>query len=137
MKNFFILLSLIVCFALVLFSCGDLFGLFPPKASEEAYTLDLGFAVENCEYENAKTYTINDEVVGQVVYLKGDESTLNQIAKKLGLFVTKKYYVGQILMVEGVSSLLRFKIDGKQENVQIAFSDEKITIGSPIIYGAY
>jgi len=69
--------------------------------------------------------------------LKGNIEDLNNICDKLGLIIVKKYNVGNINMIEGVSSRVKYFIDGRRENIQIAIEENNIMIGSPIIYGSY
>jgi len=100
-------------------------------------SLNLGFVLEEFSCDNVKTYKQDGVVVGECVCLKGNIEDLNNICDKLGLIIVKKYNVGNINMIEGVSSRVKYFIDGRRENIQIAIEENNIMIGSPIIYGSY
>lgn len=99
--------------------------------------LNLGFVKENYESNNYKKYTSDNIVVGECVCLNLKNFSLNQIANKLGLVVTKKYYVDELMIIEGVSAKLKYAINDRRENVQIAINGDNVVVASPIIYGSY
>lgn len=95
---------------------------------------NLGFLCENvakkCIY-----YEENGEIVGECVFL--DLSSLNEIASKMGLVVLKEYFVGTRRVIEGVSSMVKYSISGRQSNVQICIDNQNVQMASPIIYGSF
>ena len=99
---------------------------------------DLGYVLEEKNKGNSIKYISNGEVVGECVWLTGGEELLNKVSDRLGLLVTKKYYVDNNLIIEGVSSLLKYKLKNRQSNIQISVDGNGIiTVASPIIYGSY
>ena len=99
---------------------------------------DLGYVLEEKNKGNSIKYISNGEVVGECVWLTGGEELLNKVSDRLGLLVTKKYYVDNNLIIEGVSSLLKYKLKNRQANIQISVDGNGIiTVASPIIYGSY
>lgn len=149
MKRFLFMVfpALIFVFSLVC-SCSSLSQLFYKEsykvkqtgiASDNVYaSLDLGFVVEETSLiTNFKNYLQDGVVVGECISVKGDINDINRICDKLGLNILKKYKVGDILMIEGVSPRIKYFLDDRQSNIQIAVNKNDITIGSPIIYGSY
>ena len=98
---------------------------------------DFGFVGEMGDSLEYKKYIKNSNVVGECIELKNQPTNLNRICEDLGLLIINKYNVGEINIIEGCSNLLPYRIKERQCNIQIAVSDEKIVIGSPIIYGSY
>ena len=98
---------------------------------------DLGFVLEQNTGQNSLIYKKNNNIVGECVWIKAGQEKLNYICNKLGLTILKKYFVGERLLIEGRSSLLKYKLNGTNQNVQICSYNNLITIGSPIIYGNY
>ncbi len=149
MKNFLIITSLLGAFVLmILCSSTTLASLFENdytkktqmgEVGEAVYASgDLGFVLEEeGENVNCISYKSGNVVIGECVWMNGGESWLNYVCDKLGLLITKKYTLGNKLMIEGVSAKLHYYISGRQENIQIVASNNVITIGSPIIYGSY
>ena len=99
---------------------------------------NLGFVLEQKTKGNTVNYVKGKSIVGECVWIKGGKDKLNYIGDRLGLFVLDKYYVGDSLIIEGVSSLLKYKIEERRANVQICVDSRGvITVASPIIYGSY
>ncbi len=139
MKNFLLVLFLFISLAvLLLFSTGTLGSVLSAKQTlgESYFSTDLGFVLEEKDNESIK-YKSGDEVVGECMMLLGGKERLNQIQNRLGLLITKKYFVDDKLIIEGVSNLLPYRLSGRQENIQISYSNGGIVVGSPIIYGSY
>ncbi|MBR2909929.1 MAG: hypothetical protein IKC11_06290 [Clostridia bacterium] len=146
MKRFLLIvlpvLFMVVCLGL---SSGDVRGVFlgetnKIKASKSEITYaesDLGFVVENFEAKNLLKYTSKGEVVGECLMVFGGKQKMNELAQKMGLVILNKYEVENKSVVEGVSTLLSYRIKGRRANVQMVADGEKIVIGTPIIYGSY
>lgn len=95
---------------------------------------NLGFLCENV-FGDHVTYEQDGEVVGECVFIK--KSALEKVASKIGLVVLKKYEVADRVVIEGMSPLLKFSIEGRQSNVQICIDGDIVQIASPIIYGSF
>jgi len=139
MKRIFWVLGLIllVCFCLC---CSDLKlnNLFNISENyKNNKHLNLGFIFEKYETNNYKKYMTGDKVVGECVEVDCKNVNINKIADKLGLMITNKYYVGEMVVIEGVSSKVNYALKNRRENIQIAIKGDKATIASPIIYGSY
>ena len=67
----------------------------------------------------------------------GGKQKMNELAQKMGLVILNKYEIENKSVVEGVSTLLSYRIKGRRANVQMVADGEKIVIGTPIIYGSY
>ncbi len=147
MKSFIKVFFFIVSFALaLLLANGGLFSLLTKTDAINANfeisenmqsTNNLGFLVEKGTAGKFVNYIRNGEVVGECVWLAQDLLNLNKLCEKLALTNLKKYYVGERYIIEGSSPLLKYSIDGKSANVQIACYNQTTVVGSPIIYGSY
>ena len=147
MKRFILSFTLVMCLvAGVILSNTSLFGLFKgyKEISQKGYTGDavyaggnLGFVLEVQNDSSSTKYMCNSVVIGECISLDGGKKRLNEICDKLGVLVLDKYQVGDRYIIEGSSALLKYFIEGRQSNVQIAVEGDRITIGSPIIYGSY
>ena len=98
---------------------------------------DLGFVLEQDSKKNNISYLKNGKVVGECVFLVGGMDVVNFVSNKLGMMITKKYWVENKYIIEGVSSLVKYSLVDRRDNVQIAVCENQITVGSPIIYGSY
>ena len=136
-KIFVVFIPLFLTIFLCVFSQFSLKSLIGFSAEGEVRALNLGFVIEEYLTENYKVYKDNEKVVGECVTINGGQECLNKIASRLGFMLTNKYEIGESCVYEGVSPKLKYSINNKQANVQIAVLKEKITIASPIIYGSY
>ena len=100
-------------------------------------TIDLGFVKEEYFGTNYKQYKSEDKVVGESVQIKGNNLKLNKLCDELGVVVLKKYFVNDKLIIEGVSSMFKYRNENSQANIQICLENDIITVGLPIIYGSY
>lgn len=107
------------------------------KGVESQKCTDLGFLIEENKTINFKNYKKGSQIVGECVTIDASLLNLNQICERLGINITKKYELGDRLIIEGYSPLLNYYIEGRQENVQLCLNDEELTIATPIIYGSY
>ena len=99
---------------------------------------NLGFVLEReNNISNSLKYLQNGQVIGECIWIVGKKNKLNKICEKLGMVITNTYCVGERQMLEGYSALLSYQLKGTNKNIQIAITDEKIVVGSPIIYGSY
>jgi len=127
----------ILIFGLV-FSQGSLSNLFNLNSTASGKALDLGFITQEFNTKgDVITYTNNGKVVGECVTLRVPKHKLNSICDKLGLIITDKYVVEDILIIEGSSARIKYAIEGRLANVQISAKENEIIIGTPIIYGSY
>ena len=71
-------------------------------------------------------------------YIAG-KSEVEKLAMQFELKNTTMQNLGNIVLLCGYSPLINssINIDGKKINVQIAYSDNTITVGSPLILGEY
>lgn len=140
MKKIFAVLLIMFLFAFGLCFKNSLFSFCEEEVisinsgSVEYAGANLGFLCEKVS-EDYVTYEQNGEVVGECVFVK--KSALEKIASDIGLVVLEKYEVAGRTVVEGVSALLKFSIEGRQANVQICIDGEVAQIASPIIYGSF
>lgn len=135
----FPMILIILCFCL---SSGTMKDIFEEEIFVEYKEItyaesNLGFVVEEKLGSNYLKYVSKGKVVGECLFFNAGKHNANYLAEKLGLMITSSYFVDGKQIVEGVSTLLKYKIDGKKANVQMAISDEQIIIGTPIIYGSY
>lgn len=138
MRRFFLLLFIIVALSFaLLFSQVSLFGLLGVRTdvvTTKASETDLGFVIEE-KCENSIRYFRGNDIVGECVEV--NSLSLSDISRKLGLTVTNKYSSEGRTVIEGISSLCKFYVKGRKENVMIAITGDRITVASPIIYGSF
>ena len=86
---------------------------------------------------DAKTQTIVDcgKVIGEFTTI--NKKDLNRAIDKLKIFITKKYYVDDRLIIEGNSNYLPYKNKNQNFNVQIAVSGESAKIASPALLDSF
>lgn len=131
---FVLLLAFGICFKSSLFPFCKEDCIEPGSESVSYAGANLGFICEKVSKEYVK-YENGGEIVGECVFV--EKSAVEKIANKIGLVVLKKYKIGERVVVEGVSSVLKYCIEGRQANVQICINEEFAQIGSPIIYGSF
>lgn len=96
-------------------------------------------------FKNAKNIRKNlNNILGESVSFKGDKLKFTLIMEKLNLkySFTENIDNNKIICCFGYSNLNELKnreiqVDEKKVNVQIAFNNNTITIGHPIILGDY
>ena len=78
-------------------------------------------------------------VDGVSVSFDGSEQDVTRISELLNLNVTHQYNLEGIDVVCGLSYKVNggVVLDGKTVNVQIAYKDGVVTVGSPLILGSY
>lgn len=80
-------------------------------------------------------------VLGESVSFKSDLFSIDRIIKFYNIDVKIKENVADIITIYGYSKNNQFTnsviIDNEPVNIQIAFKDKKLTIGTPIILGDY
>ena len=78
-------------------------------------------------------------VDGVSVSFDGNEEDITRISQCLNLRVTHQYSLDGIEVVCGISSKVNggVVVDGRTVNVQIAYKDGIVTVGSPLILGSY
>ena len=78
-------------------------------------------------------------VDGVSVSFDGNEQDVTRIAELLNLNITHQYSLEGIDVVCGLSFKVNggVVLDGKTVNVQIAYKDGVVTVGSPLILGSY
>lgn len=140
MKKFCFVLFLIllvafgVCFKSSLFSFCEKDFIETDSKNISYAGANLGFLCEKVSKDYVK-YEKDGEIVGECVFV--EKSSVEKIANEIGLVVLKKYKIGEKIVVEGVSPILKYYISGRQANVQICINEEFAQIGSPIIYGSF
>lgn len=142
MKKFLLLSFVLILFGFGIFwGSGTLSSLLYKNQSETLENVfvkyansSLGFLDEEIDGKTLK-YVSNGKVVGECVFTK--KIYLNKLSEKLGLMITKKYKLCESEVIEGVSSLSKFSISGRQANIQISIKGEDVIIASPIIYGSF
>ncbi len=137
MKRFLLIVGMMLFFIFALlmtkFKLSDFYNI----SSVSTKTIDLGFVKEVYFGTNYKQYKSEDKVVGESVQIKGNNLKLNKLCDELGVVVLKKYFVNDKLIIEGVSSMFKYRNENSQANIQICLENDIITVGLPIIYGSY
>ena len=79
------------------------------------------------------------QVDGVSVSFSGSASDVSRISDLLKITVTNSYTLDGIEIVCGLSLKVNggVTLDGKTVNVQIAYKDGVVTVGSPLILGSY
>lgn len=136
MKRFLIVVLTMFVFSLAIAVSGISLA---SLSSGEAYKgrTDLGFLFEENQTRDFKLYKKGDMVVGECVTISAKLSDLNKICEKLGVSVIQRYEVENRLVIEGISPLLNYFIEGRESNVQLSYENNQLVIGTPIIYGSY
>ena len=141
MKKFCLMFVLSVSFALcVLLSRGGLNDLLKNHIKESssvekvAVSTNLGFVVEQSQGSQIK-YVSGGKEVGECIEIS--KKDLQKVCEKLGLMITSRYWTSGREIIEGVSALTKYSIAGKAENIQICIDNEKVLVGTPIIYGSF
>lgn len=98
----------------------------------ESNVLNLGFAYE---IKTKKVFAYDDEksVLGFSFSFKGNQNDLNCLIDQTGIRIFEKYFINQTCVFEGE---IRTGFLEKTK-VQIAFFENRITLGSPVIFGSY
>ena len=78
-------------------------------------------------------------VDGVSVTFDGNKEDVDRICKMLNVTVTDSYILCGIEIMCGLSSKVSGSVvlDGRNVNVQIAYKDGEVTVGSPLILGSY
>lgn len=76
---------------------------------------------------------------GESFSFLGEMGDVNKILSKLNVSKLKEEKVGDIYIVYGYSPNIKksIDVDDQKINIQIALSDKKITVGTPLILGGY
>lgn len=119
------------------------------------YCLDISSEINNCNIlNNGNSYVIKADinyakeikskvsfVMGESVRFKGLISGIDKIIDFYKIKVLKTEKLDNIICVFGFSEMLNFdksvEIDNEKVNIQIAFCENTITVGTPIILGDY
>lgn len=98
------------------------------------------YFIVSCNKNTAEKFSIDDAtVVGQAVSYEADIKSIDDVISKLKLSIIKKESVNQIICVYGFTNYINnfVMVDGFKVNIQIAYSYNKIKIGTPIILDSY
>lgn len=119
------------------------------------YCLNIPSEMNNCDVvKNGNSYVIKTDinyakeikskvsfVMGESVRFKGLVSGIDKIIGFFKMKVLKTEKLDNIICVYGFSEILDFdkavEIDNEKINIQIAFCENTITVGTPIILGDY
>lgn len=119
------------------------------------YCLDINNDISNCniidngnsfivktkanDFKNVKSNLSN--VLGESISFNACKSSIDKVVKFYNVKIENIENVGDIVCLYGYTENSLFErslnIDGKLINIQIAFSNDKMTIGNPIILGDY
>jgi len=95
---------------------------------DECKITDLGFCFEVCSREKIETYSTSSLIGKSEVFLC-EENDINRIFDLNGLSFLNRYKIDDILVFEGRNNC--------GAKTQAAFSNGKLTIGTPAIIGSY
>ncbi|MGN1208260.1 MAG: YwmB family TATA-box binding protein [Christensenellales bacterium] len=161
MKKFIILVSFLVLliftysskpiFADVFLSNKFVYG----NAVYSIYCLEISPKIENCSViENGNSFVVKtnlrnaetakklvSNIMGESVYFDGSMLGVEKLIKFFDIEVLKSEQIENFVCLYGFAKNHNFQnsieIEEGRVNVQIAFSQNKITIGTPIILGDY
>ena len=86
------------------------------------------------------TYKFNNNFIyGESFSFNGSKNDINIIIKKLKIEILSKQDLDNIIVIEGYSPLINksIYINNENINIQIAFNNNKITVGYPLILGSF
>lgn len=102
---------------------------------------DVGFCqIVQCDVDELeRTLGSCSGVDGVSVSFEGAQTDVARIVALLKATKRTEYKLGDVTVFCGFSEVLHGGVilDGKQVNVQIAYSDGIVTVGSPLIFGSY
>ena len=107
-----------------------------PFGSNTIIQADLGQGhIPNCYL----MWYIIHGVVGESFSFNGSKNDINIIIKKLKIEILSKQDLDNIIVIEGYSPLINksIYINNENINIQIAFNNNKITVGYPLILGSF
>ena len=158
----FILLVLTLLFIVLTYSFKPVFagvfnlhGLVYGNAEYSVYCLNLTENLANCtiikngnsniiktNFNNAKYVKSKvSMVLGESVSFDSFQTSVNKLINYFELKVAKTEKIGDIYCVYGFCENKNFEnsveIEGQKVNIQIAFNNNRITIGTPLILGDY
>ena len=81
----------------------------------------------------------NNFIYGESFSFNGSKNDINIIIKKLKIEILSKQDLDNIIVIEGYSPLINksIYINNENINIQIAFNNNKITVGYPLILGSF
>ncbi|MBE5746090.1 MAG: hypothetical protein E7359_02250 [Clostridiales bacterium] len=153
--SFLFLLTLTYSFKPVFYDINNFKNINYGEIIYSIYCLDKCENIENCEIINlGNGYIINTSlnnakvikskvtnILGESIKFKSTINKINNIINYYNLNIIKKEKVDNIFCAYGFSNVLAqsnyIKIDNEKINLQIAFSNNYITLGYPIILGDY
>ena len=104
-------------------------------------SVDMGFGkIVKCSVSNLKCALAHcDDVDGFSFSFDGSEQDVERIAKLFNLTVTSTLNIDGLLIVCGNSGKLTGGVilEGDKVNLQIAYKQGSVTVGSPLILGDY
>ena len=153
MKRFFLVLILTIVVAGVLIyampknfdsyisdvtSCGSV-SIYCMQSDIDGIDMGNGKIVTCAAGELRTTLKQCSGVQGVSVSFDGNEQDVERIADLLHLDIVSNYELCGLVVTCGVSSRIRggVTVDGNRVNVQIAYKDGVVTVGSPLILGSY
>lgn len=102
---------------------------------------DVGFCqIVQCDASDlAKTLDSCSGVDGISVSFDGAQKDVQRIVTLLNVEALTEYQLGDVIVFCGFSNKLSggVTLEGKRVNVQIAYSNGTVTVGSPLILGSY
>lgn len=99
--------------------------------TEECSVLDLGFCYEvSCKSPISTKET--EKTLGRTTTFLCKKSEINRILAENGICVTQKNNIGECLVFEGY-----IKNGFENQKAQVAYNDGTLSIGIPVIFGAY
>ena len=108
---------------------------------EGSYTFCYGggkiLTVPGGEAKKTK-YTLKN-ISGESVTFSGGEEDIEEVLKDFDAEVVAVEYVGEIVCCYAYSKKLdkEIEVGGDIINLQIAYSNDNLTVGTPIIFGGY
>lgn len=99
---------------------------------EDVRIVDFGFAIE---MKSSTIFSVKDQntVLGFSVEFEGNEVDLNKLLNEIGVRIQKRYFVGEVQVIEGEIQTGFLS----KTRVQVAFCAKKITVGFPVIFGSF
>ena len=93
---------------------------------------DLGFCYEVCSKTSINTNQTT-KTMGYSTVFKCSKNDINRLFSQNSISIIDSYYIDDCLVFEGYVRLN----NGSLRNIQAAYNLGKLTIGSPVIFGAY
>lgn len=99
---------------------------------QDARVIDLGFCYEVTSSEPISTRETG-KTMGHTTVFKCSRADVARILSQNSICVTNSYQIGECSVLEGYVR----RGSGECQAVQVAFSNNLLSIGSPVIFGSY